>query len=70
MQAPLVAKPRSTRRNALVVVAVVAVAGFKKFKAVLRDAAHKGGSTNWWKPDLAKAKLTSFPMIHLRGTVF
>ena len=42
----------------------------KKFKAVLRAAAHNGGSTNWWKPDLAKAKLTSFPMIHLRGTVF
>jgi hypothetical protein len=41
----------------------------KKFKAVLRDAAHKGGSTNWWKPDLAKAKITSYPLIRLRGTV-
>ena len=29
-QAPLVAKPQSTRRNALVVVAVVAIAGFSE----------------------------------------
>ena len=42
MQAPLVAKPTSTRRNALVVVAVVAIAGF---------AATMHGDTSgltWW----------------------